>query len=324
MPEAKINESCIIGLPACGYAFNSSRMAFIATPADEEFSLELEILQNLLQEKEYETYIAFQRTDPAKLAFCTKICSRIITSQFCIVLLNRSSHRDHPKIKMPNPNVHMEYGLMLAFRKYILPFQRKGEELAFNIQPLDTILYSKGKFKTLADRNIDEAIMKVGPVNRGAPVIPSSLHLLKYMFVRGVRVTELNSPLATHWAKLANPLGFILLDGQDILYFGVFDSESAKEVVFRLKMLLQTLNNERRQFETAYSKEMTPEQIANSNALWQRFRIEVILSDEVDKEKVREKIESLTTGFYRIPWKLLHHDDVKSVIDQEYESIGEI
>ena len=80
MAEAKLNESCIIGLPTCGYAFSSSRMAFIATPADEEFSLELEVLKDLLSEKEYESYIALQRIDPAKLAFCTKICSKIITS----------------------------------------------------------------------------------------------------------------------------------------------------------------------------------------------------------------------------------------------------
>jgi hypothetical protein len=133
MPDAKINETCIIGLPTCGYAFSSARMAFVATPADEEFSLELEILQSLLQEKDYEAYIALQRLEPAKLAFCTKICSKIITSQFCIVVLNRSSHRDHPEIKIPNPNVHMEYGLMMAFKKYILPFQLEGEELAFNI-----------------------------------------------------------------------------------------------------------------------------------------------------------------------------------------------
>lgn len=51
MAEARLNESCIIGLPTCGYAFSSSRMAFIATPADEEFSLELEVLKDLFLKK---------------------------------------------------------------------------------------------------------------------------------------------------------------------------------------------------------------------------------------------------------------------------------
>ena len=54
MAEAKINESCIIGLPTCGYAFSSSRMAFIASPTDDEFRLELDILETLLRDKEYE------------------------------------------------------------------------------------------------------------------------------------------------------------------------------------------------------------------------------------------------------------------------------
>jgi hypothetical protein len=76
MAEARINESCIIGLPTCGYAFRSARMAFIAAPADEEFALELDVLQTLLREKEYEAYVALQNVEPAKLAFCTKICSR--------------------------------------------------------------------------------------------------------------------------------------------------------------------------------------------------------------------------------------------------------
>jgi len=71
MPEARINESCIIGLPTCGYAFSSSRMAFIAAPADEEFRLELDVLETLLRDKDYEAYIALQRIDPAKLAWHT-------------------------------------------------------------------------------------------------------------------------------------------------------------------------------------------------------------------------------------------------------------
>ena len=103
MAEAEINETCIIGLPTCGYAFSSSRMAFIATPSDDEFSLEVDVLETLLADKDYESFVALEVIDPAKLAFCTKICSKIITSQFCIVLLNSSKHREHPAVMIPNP-----------------------------------------------------------------------------------------------------------------------------------------------------------------------------------------------------------------------------
>lgn len=73
--EATINEKCIIGLPTCGYAFSSTRMAFIAAPGDEEFSLELDVLGSLLEDKGYEAYVALRKLDPGKFAFCTKICS---------------------------------------------------------------------------------------------------------------------------------------------------------------------------------------------------------------------------------------------------------
>jgi hypothetical protein len=191
--EAPINEECIIGMPTCGYAFSSTRMAFIATPADDEFALEVDILKSLLEDKGYEAYIALRNIDPGKFAFCTKICSKIITSQFCVVLLNPSAHRDYADVKIPNPNVHMEYGLMLAFRKYVLPFQRRGEPLSFNIQPLDTLLYNKGDFRKIADQAIDTAILAVGTAARPTRALSSSELLLKYLTVRRLRVTQLNN-----------------------------------------------------------------------------------------------------------------------------------
>src|SRR5688572_13665910 len=109
--QVAVNQDCIIGLPACGYAFSSARMAFIAAPGDEECALELDVLQSLLDERGYEASIALRSSEVAKLSFCTKICSKIITSQFCIALLNESRHRELPNVKIPNPNVHLEYGL---------------------------------------------------------------------------------------------------------------------------------------------------------------------------------------------------------------------
>jgi hypothetical protein len=252
--EAPINEKCIIGLPTCGYAFSSARMAFIATPADEEFALELDVLKGLLEDKGYEAYVALRNVDPGKFAFCTKICSKIITSQFCIVLLNPSAHRDYPNVMIPNPNVHMEYGLMLGFRKYVLPFQRRGAALAFNIQPLDTLIYSKGEFRKIADQAIDAAILTVGTTARPTRALPSSELLLKYLTVRGLRVTTLDNDEARNLHGIGGFLGFYLLDGVEIVYFGIFDAEVAKEVVFRTKLLLQSLHQALKRFEEFTSK----------------------------------------------------------------------
>lgn len=324
MADARINESCIIGLPTCGYAFSSSRMAFVATPADEEFALELEVIKNLLAEKEYESYIALQNLDPAKLAFCTKICSKIITSQFCIVLLNSSSHREHPEIKIPNPNVHLEYGLMMAFKKHILPFQLEGDALAFNVRPLDTIVYTKGNFKDLANRAIDASILKTGTTSRPSRALASSESLVRYASVLGLRVTQLNTDEANYLYKLGQPMGFLLLDGADIVYLGLFDLETPKEVVFRLKLLLQALHNAKQHFETVIKKTMTPDRVEASYNLWKKLRAEVFVSKDVDKEKVAKRVSELTEGFETIPWKLVTEDDMQVVIDRAYEEIGEI
>ena len=61
--------------------------------------------------------------------------------------------------KNAKSNCHTEYGLMLEFKKQILPFQRKGYSLAFNIHPLDTLLYTKSDFRKIADNAIDSSIL---------------------------------------------------------------------------------------------------------------------------------------------------------------------
>jgi hypothetical protein len=78
------------------------------------------------------------------------------------VLLNASQHREKNSVRIPNPNVHLEYGMMLAFHKYVIPFQREGDSLAFNIHPLDTVKYTPGNLRALADRAINDAILRVG------------------------------------------------------------------------------------------------------------------------------------------------------------------
>ena len=324
MADAKINETCIIGMPICGYAFGSSRMAFIATPNDQECKLELEIITQLLKYKDYEAFIALEKVDPGKFAFCTKICSRIITSQFCIVLLNSSKHNTHPEVQIPNPNVHLEYGLMMAFKKYIIPLQKDGDILAFNIQPLDTILYMPSNFKDKAERAIDQAILTKSSTERPTRAIASNDLLLRYIAVRQLRLTNTSTPEASEIYRLGSPMGFMLLDGLDIVYFGMFDLEPAKEVVFRLKLLLQNLHQAREFFEKETSKTMSQEQIENLKRVWSRMKAEVLISKDVDKEAVRSRVRELTQEFITIPWDILTQDDLQAAIDVEYGTIGEI
>lgn len=108
-------------------------------------------------------------TAPGQNAFCAKICSKIITSQFCIILLNNDL-RDGKEI--PNANVNMEYGLMLGFNKYVIPFQQQDQTLPFNVAGLDTVKYTNNTFQSQAELALDEAIKKTcqDSVERISPV----------------------------------------------------------------------------------------------------------------------------------------------------------
>jgi len=213
---------------------------------------------------------------------------------------------------------------MLAFRKYVLPFQRKGESLAFNIQPLDTLLYSKSEFRTIADQAIDSAILAAGTTSRPTRALASSELLLKYLSVRGLRVTELNNDDARNLYRLGNFLGFYLLDGAQIVYFGIFDAETSKEVVFRVKLLLQNLHQALKLFEEVTSKTMAPDQVTRVETMKERIQVEVLVSNELDRKTMVRKISELVAGFHQFPVSLLTSSDLQQRVDEEYAKIGDL
>jgi predicted nucleotide-binding protein len=150
------NEICIIGLPRCDFVFSSTRSCFIAY-GFRDSTLEMTILRHLLEQKGIVPVEAGGSLAPGQHAFCAKICSKIITSQFCIVLIN---NEETERGEIPNANVNMEYGLMLGFNKYIIPFQRASQTLPFNIAGLDTIKYNNQDFERLASTAIEQAIQE--------------------------------------------------------------------------------------------------------------------------------------------------------------------
>src|SRR5713101_1159863 len=85
------NELCVIGLPRCDFVFSSTRTCFIGY-GFQESALEMNILKHVLSERGIEPIEAGGALAPAQNAFCAKICSKIITSQFCIILLNNETH----------------------------------------------------------------------------------------------------------------------------------------------------------------------------------------------------------------------------------------
>ena len=89
MPEYILyrNPKCVVRSINCGRMFSSSNTVFIASPGAESVALELEVIKSVLERLKLDPYIALENFDPAKDVFCEKICTKIIESKFCVVLL---------------------------------------------------------------------------------------------------------------------------------------------------------------------------------------------------------------------------------------------
>lgn len=232
------NELCVIGLPRCDFVFSSTRSCFIGYGFGES-SLEMSILRHLLSDRGIEPVEAGGTLAPGQNAFCVKICSKIITSQFCIILLNNDIREG---IETPNPNVNMEYGLMLGFNKYILPFQRQAERLPFNVAGLDTVKYTSENFETKAGQALDLAIAATTQ-DTVSPITPDQI-LEAFLLSQQVLVVPLNSEADRTIFEMGRPLGYNLLmtfDGMQYLYFGNFTALRSEAVVWRIKTLQQIL-----------------------------------------------------------------------------------
>lgn len=156
-PEAlKRNEQCFIRKEhKCDKIFGASKSCFIACPTDDDIEPILELMSEKLAKIGVEPIIAVKERAYGQDIFCTKICGKIIESKFCIVILDDTIQ---DKANIPNPNVYYEYGLMTSIRKHIIPLQKDGLDLAFNIQSYDTIKYTSKNIGSELDRAIKDAV----------------------------------------------------------------------------------------------------------------------------------------------------------------------
>ena len=141
-----VNNTCIVRERPCGRIFTGSNTCFVACPSTDEIGLEIDIIKSALLDEEIEPYIAVEHFVAARDIFCTKICTKIIESKFCVVVLSGKTNDDG--VVIPIANVYYEYGVMTEWNKYIIPVQRSDQKLDFNIQSLDTIKYTPVNFKT--------------------------------------------------------------------------------------------------------------------------------------------------------------------------------
>jgi hypothetical protein len=282
------HEICIINLPRCDFAFSSTRSCFIAYGFADSH-LEMTILRNLLRDRNIEAFEAGGHLAPGQYAFCTKICSKIITSQFCIVLLNNHVEKG---AEIPNANVNMEYGLMLGFNKYVIPFQRASQQLPFNVSGLDTIKYNDASFEHLTAKAIDKAIEDTKQEQSAAPNIDRVLST--YLLSRNMVVNTLSNDADKPLFELGNVCGFNLINdfsGLKYVYFGNFAYLTVDAILWRLRKLETLLLERSNALPTRVALTVADDQqrtllLAAANAIFDSMEIWVLVASDEDRKLI--------------------------------------
>lgn len=157
----RTNEVCFLRRQhRCEKVFAASKSCFVACPTDDSLEPLLALLEAKLAAHGIEAVIAVKERAYGQDIVCTKICGKIIESRFCVVILDET---DKLGVSVANPNVYYEYGLMTALRKNIIPLQRDGLPLAFNIQSQDTVKYTPKNMADELERAIRNAISETEP-----------------------------------------------------------------------------------------------------------------------------------------------------------------
>jgi hypothetical protein len=305
------NEICIIGLPRCDYVFSSTRSCFIAY-GFEDSPLEMNILKAVLESKEIEAIEAGGKLAPAQSAFCAKICSKIITSQFCIVLLN---NRINGTVEIPNANVNMEYGLMLAFNKYVIPFQRKDQILPFNVAGLDTIKYTNQDFSRLAEEAIEDAIEKTKqeiPFDTGIDQI-----LDTFLLVKKTTMANIEDFGERQIFDLGRKFGFYLINdfsGFTYTFLGNFTNLRAETTLWCIKLLDELWNERMKSIPARIKLGVASESMLPLlSEVLTRMQIWVIVNNKLEKEKIESELKKNPINF---SYEIFTSEEVKNEVDK--------
>lgn len=313
------NEKCFIGLPSCGYGYESAKLCFVACPSDEKYTLKVDLIKEIVESKQYECHIALKGIDPGNFAFCTKICSKIIQSQFCIVLLDPSKSRDGQE--GPNPNVHLEYGMMMSQNKHIIPLQGDEYDLAFNISPLDTIKYTIANFKVKVTEAVDNAIKRFSE-RKIEGQVPQGPEIFTFYNLSGYNLSDISNNFYGVLYKFGAHLGFFIFDNKDkYKYVGTFDYEDPKKIILHTKLLIDNIIS-------AYEGIVTSNPIEAGKGVYDylinNISIDLIVPPFFEKEDILDRLGKLVNEKHKYPISLYYRKDVKNRVEDEYKNIGDI
>lgn len=307
-------------MPSCGYGYESAKLCFVACPGDEEYILKIDAIKDIVETKQYECHIALKKIDPGNFAFCTKICSKIIQSQFCIVLLDPS--KDTDKREYPNPNVHLEYGLMMSQNKHIIPLQNEKYTLPFNIAPLDTLKYNEKNFKVLVNEAVDHAINKFSNKEISGSM-PQGPDIRTFYNILGFKFSDIKVGFMDFLFQLGGHLGFYLFDDSKhhFKYVGFFDYEDPKKIILHTKLLIDNLIAA---YDNATLSLTTDVDKKKYEYLIKNISIDVTVSPFFEKEEILRRILEVSNKKYSYGVDIHYRDDMKKRTELEYEKIGEL
>lgn len=305
------NEICVVGMPRCDFVFSSTRTCFIAY-GFKDSPIEKALLKRVIEEKGIQVEEAGGSLAPGQNAFCAKICSKIIMAQFCIVLLNNEEDNGR---EIPNANVNMEYGLMLGFNKYIIPFQKASQTLPFNVAGLDTIKYEDTNFEQKASDVVTQAI-EATQQDYVQPISPDQV-LEVFLLMKKALVTPLNTDGDRNIYQIGAPLGFNLLNdfaGMSYIYFGNFGALRSEVVVWRLRMLKEILDGRIASFSVRIETGVITEAQAKLfKELVARLQIWVVVTGNDEKNTVTQALTDSPLGY---TVQVFSIEDVRSELDK--------
>jgi len=318
------NENCFVGMPSCGYGYESAKSCFLACPSDEKYTLVIDTIKNIVESRQYECHIALKRIDPGNFAFCTKICSRIIQSQFCIVLLDLSLDETNSK-EYPNPNVHLEYGMMISQNKHIIPLQDEKYELAFNIAPLDTIKYNLSNLKTKVTEAIDNAIARVAKSTISGQ-IPPGPEIFTFYNMSGYLISDVTNVLLKFIFNLGSSLGFYLFNNykeSKYKFIGAFEREDPRKAILNTKLLIDNIISSYKRTISNIPKD-EKDKLKKYEYLVKGVSIDLIVPPFYEKEEIQNKINSIKDKEYKFPLTIHYRKDIKKFVEDQYKDIGNL
>jgi hypothetical protein len=223
-----------------------------------------------------------------------------------------------------NPNVSLEVGYMIALGKPVCVLK----DSTLKTLPSDLIGRLYDNFNVQRPNSVKPKLDKW--INDKSAILGlSSIAIVslipRYLAIRGLRWSNINTPDAQIIFSFGNPFNFNLVDGnEEVVYLGMFQHEVAKEVVFRIVQLLKTISRVIIQFENITSKTMAPADVEKWRRLISITKAEILISPSIDKSRIETKVKELTDGLTTIPFVIHTELDLREVVAKEYDAIGDI